>query len=212
MYDRGTEQRFVCWLAVRIPREFTSVWCSPGSTASAAEERAEAGSDKHVRRKQKVFSPFFFKCSWRFKYSVLWRSSEQAWLFISQQAALQSTLVHPELSAFFLLGCLLRLYFVLFLSGERSVWLLPKATCTQRAQELGKCLRPTAWNTKYKLLVSKKHPKRGGRLEKCPDIQYLNLTHHTPPRSQAQTHRKAEVQQFWAVPAHCKSEIQDTWP
>lgn len=62
---------------------------------------------------------------------------------------------------------------------------------------------------KYQLLVSKKHPKRGARLEKCPDVQYLNLIHHTPPRSQAQTHRKA-VQEFQAIPAHCKSEIQDT--
>lgn len=38
-----------------IPRELTSVPCSPGSTASAAEERAEAGSDKHVGRNRRYF-------------------------------------------------------------------------------------------------------------------------------------------------------------
>lgn len=123
------------------------MWCNPGSTASPTEESTEASSDKHMSEgKRRYFHlTLFFKCVWRrCKCSALWRRGEWPsllwWdgLFVSQQAALQSSWVHLELPACFLPGRLLCLYFILFPPGQHSVLLPLKATCMQWAQVLGK--------------------------------------------------------------------------
>lgn len=49
MYDRSARRRLGLLLAGSvIQQEFTSAQCNPGSAAFPTEERAEAGSDKHM--------------------------------------------------------------------------------------------------------------------------------------------------------------------
>ena len=76
---------------------------------------------------------------------------------------------------------------------------------------LGKGLGPRVEANKYHLLGSKKHPKRGAGLEKCPDIQYQSLM-QTP---EAHKHRfigrqkcnsnGRKAQEYLVVPANWKS-------
>lgn len=168
------------------------MWGNPGSAAFPTEKSA----DKHMSEgKRRYFHlTLFFKWVWRrCKHTVLWRRGERnsllwwGWLFVSQQAALQSSLVPLELPACFLLCRLLHLYFILFPSGLHSVPLPLKAACMRWVQALSK-----GWVQHAPSAGRQKAPKERS-LARGVTWRSISKPHANPWGSQTQIPRKAEV-------------------